>query len=399
LSELDRQWRQVCLAGWWLLCVVGLIYVGNAWSPSSYGHVLRVAGAAQTGVIWGEPRGIRSDEWSVTTPLTQATVNNGLERFNHTSYYNEDLRINYAMPIQDWGMVFKPTQWGYLLAPPAYAFSLHYFLMFGLFIFGYAHFFRIVGAPPVAAFLLSTSLYQTGFVQFFWNSNTSLFAFFPWILVAWTSAIRPWLRWLLLFWLSTCWLLGNFYPPLFISLAFVAVVVVVAYRPDLLHPKILLPVLAVSLTACGTAVFYLWDYLLQTLSTSYPGQRISVGGTYPGFMFLTQLWPAALFDFNYRESVDFTNVAGVGTVGLYWTLAALCLADWSRWRLLAPRVDRAFAWLAGGWGLTLLWMYTPVPSWAGLVLLWDRVPPERMVFASGLLLPGSSPWPFIAAWW
>ena len=44
-----------------LLLLLGCVYVGNTWSPSSYGHVLQLAGAQDTGVVWGEPRPIRSD--------------------------------------------------------------------------------------------------------------------------------------------------------------------------------------------------------------------------------------------------------------------------------------------------------------------------------------------------
>jgi hypothetical protein len=368
-----------------LMLVAGCIYVMNAWSPSSYGHVLQVAGATNTGLVWGEPRGIRSDEWSVTTPLTQATVNNGFERFNHTSYYNEDLRINYALPIHDWGMAFKPTYWAYLLLAPATAYSLHYFLMLAIFIFGYARLMKIAGANAIQAYLLAISLYFCGFVQFFWNSNTSLFAFFPWIVVILCSRMHLGLRMLLYYWVACCWLIGNFYPPLFISLGFTALIFLAAYRIEVLRPRSLLVVGIVTAAACGTAVFYLWDYLTQTINTIYPGQRISVAGYYPRFIFLTQLWPAGLFDSDYRESVNFTNVTGIGTVGLYWTLAALCFANWTDWRRLGSVSRRASVALIAGLVLTMLWMYAPMPSWFARLLLWDRVPPERMVFASGLL--------------
>ena len=106
------------------LIVYGIIYVFHAWSPSSYGFFLQYIQAENTGIVWGAPRPIRSDEWAVVTPLTQALVNNDFEQFNTTSLYNENLRINYGLPIYDWGMIFKPTMWGYLLLSPAYAYSL-----------------------------------------------------------------------------------------------------------------------------------------------------------------------------------------------------------------------------------------------------------------------------------
>lgn len=275
---------------------LGLLYVGQAWSPSSYGHVLEQAGAEDTGLVWGQARAIRSDEWSVTTPLTQATVRNGFTRYNTGSYYQEDLRINYSLPIHDWGLAFKPSMWLYGWLPPAHAYSLHYWLMFSLFVFGYAHFFYLTGCSALPAFLVSLSLYFTGFVQFFWNSNTSLLAFFPWLMVVMFSPVRRWLKGILFYWVACCWLIGNFYPPLFISLTMVGCVVVWAYRSDLLEAQTLGILAIAGLAACATSVFYLWDYLLQTWSTSYPGQRTSVAGYYPWHVFLTQLFPAGLID-------------------------------------------------------------------------------------------------------
>jgi len=382
----QTQWLRADFVMGLFLLLAGCVYVGNAWSPSSYGHVLQIAGAKDTGVVWGEPRPIRSDEWSVTTPLTQATVNNGLQRFNSTSYYQEDLRSNYAMPIRDWGMLFKPAYWGYLFLPPASAFSLSYFVAMAIFLVGYAHLFGLLGIRSAHAYLLSASLYFCGIVQFFWNSSSSLFAFFPWIVVALASEQPNWRRWLVFYWVSVCWLIGNFYPPIFISLAFVALALLVACRPALLHLRSLLPILLLTVLACGTASLYLWDYLTLTINTLYPGQRTSVAGYYPRFILLTQLWPAELFDRNFKESVDFTNVTGIGTVGLYSTGAVLCFLQWTGWRKLFVEHKRATLALTLAWCATLLWMVAPVPAWMGQFLLWNRVPPERMAYASGLLL-------------
>lgn len=104
-------WR-VWLAAFWLL--VAGIYVGNSWSPSSYAFALNNYFAYQdVQPTLGQSRAIRSDEWAVVTPLTKATVRNDFERYNKTSLYQEDLRINYGLPIFDWGLAFKPTMWLY----------------------------------------------------------------------------------------------------------------------------------------------------------------------------------------------------------------------------------------------------------------------------------------------
>src|SRR5258706_11390096 len=126
------RWGGLLLGG-----VCCAIYIGNTWSPSSYAYALRQFEAADDGLVLGRNRLIRSDEWAALTPLTQATVNNGLQRFNHTSYYQEDLRSLYALPVLDWGLLFRPTLWLYPLVNAAYAFSFHHLLVTLLFVAGH----------------------------------------------------------------------------------------------------------------------------------------------------------------------------------------------------------------------------------------------------------------------
>ena len=129
----------------WL--IVGAVYVSHSWSPSSYAYALsNHYGYQDISPTLGKPRSIRADEWAVVTPLTQATVRNQFERYNKTSLYEEDLRINYGLPIADWGIAFKPTMWLYGLINPAYAYSFHWFAIFALFIGGYAFLFKKFGA-------------------------------------------------------------------------------------------------------------------------------------------------------------------------------------------------------------------------------------------------------------
>src|SRR5262245_21927532 len=105
---------------------IAIVWLTNTWTLSSYGFVLRALGARDTGIVLGEPRAIRSDEWGILTPYIQATVNNGLRRINETSFYREDLRIAEAMPIRDWGILFKPEQWLFPFVNAAYAYSFQH---------------------------------------------------------------------------------------------------------------------------------------------------------------------------------------------------------------------------------------------------------------------------------
>jgi hypothetical protein len=103
-----------------------LIYCSLRLSPSSYSLILKENFKIEdSGLLWGTPRNIRSDEWSHSTPWTQAVVNNRFQRYNSYSPYHEDFRTVFPMPIWDWALVFKPYFLTYFLGPPDVAFSFY----------------------------------------------------------------------------------------------------------------------------------------------------------------------------------------------------------------------------------------------------------------------------------
>jgi len=371
-----------------VLVVMGSVYIGKTWSPSSYGHVLvNILGYADSGPDWGKARPIRSDEYAVVTSLTQATINNGFERINHTSLYGEDLRINYGLPIRDWGLIFKPTMWLYGLTNPAYAYSVHWFALSALFIFGYAWLFRWLGAAPVVGFTLAAGLYYTGFVQFWWNEKGPLFALFPWVILPFATRLPFVWKAALFYWLAVVWLLTNFYPPVQISLAFVGLVILLAREPKLFKPWTMALLVLTAALAAGTAALYLWDYLQATSTTLYPGGRSISGGSVPGRYWLSWLLPAGSFDRGY-ESLIGANICEIGTVGMYYFLLVVCFLDFAAWRQAWSNKEqrRLIAILAIGLVMMLTWMAFPLPSWVGSALLWNHVQPARMQYAAGLLL-------------
>lgn len=372
----------------WIVLLCGIVYVSQYWSPSSYGLVLRQIGVKDTGTILGKPRPIRSDEWAVVTPLTQATVNNHFKRMNKTSFYGEDLRINYGLPIFDWGMIFKPTLWGYLVADPAHAYSFHWFAVLALFIVGYALLFVKLGFDEKQAFLLSAMLYFTGFTQFWWNEKGPVFAFFPWVVSVLLLRVPMTLRLLLFYWLGVSWLITNFYPPIFLSLTFVGVLIILAIGREWLNPKRFILLAVTTASAALTVVLYLKDYLLRTSTTLYPGGRNVGGGSVPWQEWWSQIFPFATFDWHY-ESVIGQNICEVGTAGSALVLMMLCFLDYKNViKILRDCKETRRQLLIFGTGLLLMtaWMILPLPAWMGLPFLWNNVQPERMEYAAGMLL-------------
>lgn len=365
----------------------GLIYVGNAWSPSSYALALQQFGVENTATIVGSPRPIRSDEWAVMTPFTQVTVNNKFTRYNNTSPYHEDLRTLFSMPLLDWGLIFKPTMWLYRLVNPAYAFSFHHYTTFLLFIFGYAWLFIIIGASQRDAFLISSILFFTGFTQYWWSALGGTLAFFPWLIVSLEPKTKPIWKIFLFYWVATCWMLGfMFYVPGIISLAFVAFLILLAFRPQhLLNKSSLISLVIASLASAATVAIYLKDYLINTWNTIYPGQRITTGGGVSSELWISQLLPTS--QIHTHESLIGANICEIGTVGSFYILATLLFLNYPKWKQSISRpVALKLIILSTGFLAISAWMLLPVPSWVGAPLLWNRVPADRMLFASGFML-------------
>jgi hypothetical protein len=376
-----------------LLLATGLIaayvyVVVNTWSPSSYGYVMESILKVEDTKTIGQSRSIRSDEWAVVTPLTQATINNHFERFNQTSLYQEDLRINYGLPIHDWGFIFKPTMWLFGLVNPAYAYSAHWFVLTALFVSGYALLFRWLGMGVALSVALSLGLFFTGFVQFWWNEKGPLFALFPWIL--WPFS-RNWpfpIKVLVFYWIATSWFLTNLYPPVQVSLAFVGLCILYGKEKNIfrLNQQFALLILA-TLASAATAGIYLWDYLQLTANTFYPGNRHVSGGSITWDFFVSWFFPAINFTSAY-ESLIGRNICEIGVVGSYYFLLGLVFLNYKNVKAIftEPSTKHLVLTLLVGLILMSMWLFLPLPSWVGLPLLWDNVTPERMQYAFGVLL-------------
>jgi hypothetical protein len=365
------------------LVLLGLFYVGNAWSPSSAALALRAFDAPDRGLVAGVPQAVRADEWAVQTPLTQATVNNGFRRFNATSFYGEDLRIMYALPVFDWGLAFKPLMLGYTFLPPAYAFSLYHFLVAAVAILGYMRFFALCGARGRDRVWLGLCVVASGYAQTWWTIIGPLVAFFPWVVVAASATRGTMLGYAAYAWVAACWLLSYFYPPMIVSLAFVAALVLACFRGAEVRQRFA-QLVAATAVAAGIACLYLADYLRETWDTLYPGRRASAGGGVDFDVWLSQFFPTMNIAADHAPTFS-GNVCVIASAGSAYLALVVAFLDYRALRApqaYAARV-RALA-LAAGLALMWAWMLVPLPAWLGAPLLWNRVPPERMEFAAGL---------------
>jgi hypothetical protein len=377
-----------------LVVLAGSLYAGLAWTPSSYAAVFDLLALPREGVVLGEPRDIRVDEWLRWTPFFRVALNNHFRPTNETSPYAEDLRSPEGLPLADWALAFRPYFWPFFVLDPPHAFSSYHAFWLVAFLLGYHHLFRALGWGRAAAAAASLTLFFSGFNQLWWTTYGPLVAGFPWVPLAILAPLSPWLRALAAAYATAAWLLANLHPPIQVTLAFVALVLLLAFRRDALHPRALLPPgLGVALGA-AVVVLYFGEIFLVMADTVYPGRREGGGGggSVAALQWLSHFFPLFVVR-GYETVIAAENVCEVATVGSWVPLLATFFADWRGLRVRMARGDeqgrelrRRFALLAMAAAATSLWILLPVPARLGTPLLWHTVPAKRMWFACGLLL-------------
>jgi hypothetical protein len=366
-------------------------YTALAWSPSSYALVFERLGGERVGLVAGEPREIREDEWVRWTPFLQAAVRNGFRTPNETSLYREDLRNAEGLPLADWGLILKPYFWGFFLLDPAHGFSLYHAFWIGACLLGWERLFRALGQARPEAVSASLALFGTSFTQIWWTTYGPIVAGLPWIVLACLAPMGPALRVLVTAYAIASWSLASLHPPIVVTLAFVAGVAVLASRRDALAPRRLLPFAAGAALGIGLVVTYYGEVFTEMAGTVYPGGRRSGGGGAPFAQWLSHFLPGLVIDG--ERAVVNENVCEAATVGSFLPLLLLCFVDARDLvrRLGAPgdegrRLRLELGVLLAGAAATSLWLLAPIPAALGMPLLWHVVPAKRMWLACGLLI-------------
>lgn len=262
--------------------------------------------------------------------------------------------------------MFKPLIWGYFILPSATAFSLYYALMTLFFVVGWEKVIaRFIGDVPHQKWLavgFTLLMYFTGYIQYWWTTTGPLLAFAPWLILAVYNQSR-W-RYPIMFYIAACWLLSHTYPPIIVTLAYLAAGFIIADVKEW-NKKLLLDY-AVKVVMCGAAaalVLYYYQDVMKVMSeTVYPGKRVVPGGSVPLFMWLASILPF-IAQSGYHELL--LNICEVGTGASFLPLLAICFVD-NKAQML--RHKQVYIWLIL-FALFTLWMLLPFPAILGKITL------------------------------
>ena len=100
----------------------------------------------QQGVVAGESRPVRSDEWLIRTPLVVGQVARGFPRYADVGVGEHDMSVLSDLPVADWPVVFHPQQFGFLVLPVVNGFAFEWWTTSALLLLGaYALLLVLIG--------------------------------------------------------------------------------------------------------------------------------------------------------------------------------------------------------------------------------------------------------------
>lgn len=124
-------------------------------------------------LLLGQPRGIRSDEWLVVTPMAVAQERNHFNNVNPNIGLGEDMSVVVDMPHKNWWALFQPQNWSFFVLPLEKAFAFKWwFLGFMLVSSCYAFMVSVLPRRRGFAVLISLALFFAPYVHWWYQTIT-----------------------------------------------------------------------------------------------------------------------------------------------------------------------------------------------------------------------------------
>jgi hypothetical protein len=343
---------------------------------SSYGVVINSITGKNIELYVGSPSQIRSDEYSVLTPLMQTTVLGKGESTNQFSIYGENLRSVFSMPILDWAFVFKPYYWLiYLNNSIGLSFYYLFFLLSGL--TGFYILGKNLGLNNITATIFSLTLIFNPLVQYIWTTHGQTFAIFPWLLNIIFLNIKDKYKILIGIYLSSVLIIVDFYPPYILQYIYTTILIffTIKQKKEILSRNILY-ILGI-LIGSMIAIFYLWEPINSLSNMPYPGKINANGGGEPISRVLSQFYP--YLNYKNKDALYGLNPVEIGSIGALLNLFVLI-------NIQKLKIGKDLYPFLTGLLIITIWQLVPIPGdWVSVVGL-NKLYPSRSFMISGFLL-------------
>lgn len=263
------------------------------------------------GIILGQSRPIRSDEWAVHTPMTLSQYYGGFPVFGDIFRGSStDMYMVYGQPVMDWSIIFRPFQIGYLFLSPAKGMAFYWVgKLVMLVLVSFEMGMLITKKNKLLSLTYAAMMAFAPVVQWWFGANS-----FPEMLIYGQGIIlcvavymhtsKYWQRILCGLGFIICG--GAYilvmYPawqiPFFYVFLLVGIWVIIERRKEFkFSAKKDIPIIAGSAVIMGICIIAIlirsWETIQAVMNSAYPGNRTEIGGNglsllfkYPGNVFL-----------------------------------------------------------------------------------------------------------------
>lgn len=388
--------QKIFVYRWFLGLALLVVCVFFELHGSSIGLYAKILGYPDSNiVILGKNRPIRSDEWLVFTPFAFS------QYFTGFSYISDivrgtatDMFIVYGQAVWDLGMIFRPTQWGYLFLKPGAGLSFFWisrwiFLFLISFEFGRV----LTNDKKYMGFCYAMMVAFAPVVQWWFsvNSFVEILMFGQGIILLWNRyLLSERLKYRLLYILGIYWCAGGYlfsiYPAWQVPFAYIFLSLFIwlgiQHKAQLVQRKGDLFFWGIGLILFLVPVVHVlqnsWDTIQLVKNTEYPGDRKSTGGglsirdlfVYGNSLFLP--YYDVIGNSNNCEAASFFCLAPVG----------FCLF---LWRNFHKRKDILLLMLVGVNILFIFWGIVGMPLWVSNIFLLSNTTKDRITSAIGFL--------------
>jgi hypothetical protein len=393
-----------------VVVLLALVLSGLQLNQSSIAR-LEPGWASDPGLIVGHPRGIRTDEFHLSTPATIGSAQKGFP--THAWLGLNDINLDatsLGVPVADWTAVFQPQQWGMLTlgngstTALSIGFAWHWWFPVALGLIGVYLLLMSLRTSPLVASCLAVVLGLAPYVAWWSDSPgltlgaiTAAGALFVFALRARRITVAVGMA-VAAAWAAVVGVLG-LYPPWLVSVGLVVAVTVLGAARDRRVPVRRIALVAAAFAVPAGAVALLWRWqnaaaIAAIQGTYYPGQRHSL----PGEGSWARLLSAPLNFFMSFNAGSLRNSGGQNlseTASVWFPLPVLVLIAIAIGLEIRGRRNASgeaayrdgWYWTAAGaslGGLVLLtWAMAPLPGFIGHLGL-SLIPGNRTYLAIGL---------------
>ena len=348
------------------------------------------------GMLFGNPRAIRSDEYNVMTPLIIHQSHWGFSQTTQAGLGSHNVSFISEIPNWSWTTFFKPWDIPTLLLPLNQGFSARWWGLSLLLLLGVYFLLEELTHKISISIIFSVALLLSPFFQWWYlplifvpvaMGSLALY-FFLRILRAPSQGSK------LIWALASSWALLSFililYPPIQVPVGLIllslgcAQIIFLCKTNEISIRQVLSSLILVFIPCAVILVIYYLEYqsiLAAITGTVYPGSRRVTGGTGDPRVLLSAPF-GLLLDQNDALPLSQTNQSEISSFILLTPFVLLQLFR-SGLRSLEVRGRYLLIGCASGSILLFLWYLIGFPSLIARVFLLDLVPPSRAIVGIG----------------